>query len=121
VVVHSFIQGDLRHINGLENFRSRKEELVIFGGPPCQAFSTSNQRNRGPSNVRNFLFRDFLKFVQAQDPRPKPLGGDRRSGRIDAHRAAVVAALGPDKDATLEEVRLSLAAQGLAFGFGTIQ
>jgi DNA (cytosine-5)-methyltransferase 1 len=62
------IQGDLRHINGVENYRRRTEEFVIFGGPPCQAFSTSNQRNRGPSNVRNFLFRDFLKFVQALEP-----------------------------------------------------
>ena len=55
------------------------------------------------------------------DLRPKPLGGDRRSGRIEAHHAAVVAALGPDKDATIEEVRRDLAAQGLVFGFGTIQ
>lgn len=58
---------------------------------------------------------------QQGDPCPKPLGGDRRSGRIDAHRAAVIAALGPDKDATIEEVRGSLAAKGLTFGFGTIQ
>ncbi|MET4605363.1 DNA (cytosine-5)-methyltransferase 1 [Bradyrhizobium sp. JR4.1] len=62
------IQGDLQHINGIGNYRRRKEELVIFGGPPCQAFSTSNQRNRGPQNVRNFLFREFLKFVQAEEP-----------------------------------------------------
>lgn len=55
------------------------------------------------------------------DARPKALGGDRRSGRIDAHKAAVLAALGPEKDASIEEVRRSLAAQGLAFGFGTIQ
>ena len=55
------------------------------------------------------------------DPRPKALGGDRRSGRIDAHRKAVLAALGPGKDASIEEIRLSLAQQGLAFGFGTIQ
>src|SRR3712207_5471245 len=54
------------------------------------------------------------------DARPKALGGDRRSGRIDAHKAAVLAALGPEKDASIEEVRRSLAAQGLAFGFGTI-
>lgn len=62
------IQGDVQHINGVGNYRSRKEELVIFGGPPCQAFSTSNQRNRGPKNVRNFLFREFLKFVQVEEP-----------------------------------------------------
>jgi transposase len=55
------------------------------------------------------------------DPSPKALGGDRRSNRIEAHHAAVIAALGPGRDATIEEVRASLAKQGLVFGFGTIQ
>lgn len=55
------------------------------------------------------------------DAHPKALGGDRRSGRIEAHGEAVMAALGPDKDATLEEIRSRLAGQGLVFGFGTIQ
>ena len=41
------------------------------------------------------------------EPRPKALGGDRRSGRIEAHHDAVLAALGPAKDATIEEVRLA--------------
>lgn len=58
---------------------------------------------------------------QQGDARPKALGGDRRSRRIEAHHAAVLAALGPDRDATIEEVRRDLAAQGLSFGFGTIQ
>jgi transposase len=55
------------------------------------------------------------------DARPGPLGGDRRSDWIEAHHKTVVAALGPGRDATIEEVRSSLARQGLAFGFGTIQ
>ncbi|HEV2553639.1 MAG TPA: IS630 family transposase [Bosea sp. (in: a-proteobacteria)] len=55
------------------------------------------------------------------DPRPGRLGGDRRSDRIEAHHDAVMAALGPGRDATIEEVRASLARQGLVFGFGTIQ
>jgi transposase len=55
------------------------------------------------------------------DPRPKALGGDRRSDRIEAHHKAVMAALGPGSDATIEEVRASLAKHGLVFGFGTIQ
>lgn len=54
-------------------------------------------------------------------PQPKALGGDRRSDRIEAHRDEVLEALGPDRDATIEEVRASLAAKGLVFGFGTIQ
>ena len=55
------------------------------------------------------------------DARPKALGGDRRSGRIEAHHETVMAALGADRDATIEEVRRDLAARGLTFGFGTIQ
>ncbi len=55
------------------------------------------------------------------DPRPGRLGGDRRSDRIEAHHEAVLAALGPGRDATLKEVRVSLARQGLVFGFGAIQ
>jgi transposase len=55
------------------------------------------------------------------DARPKTLGGDRRSGRIEAHHEAVMAALGPNRDATIEEVRRDLATRSLAFGFGTIQ
>ena len=53
--------------------------------------------------------------------RPKALGGDRKSHRIEAHKAAVLAALGPDRDRTIEEMRRTLADQGLAFGFGTLQ
>ena len=55
------------------------------------------------------------------DPRPNPRGGDRRSAHIEAHREAVLAALGPDKDVTINEVRGALAQKGLTFGFGTIQ
>jgi transposase len=55
------------------------------------------------------------------DARPKALGGDRKSHRIEAHKEIVLAALGPDRDRTIEEMRHALAEQGLAFGFGTLQ
>jgi transposase len=55
------------------------------------------------------------------DVRPKALGGDRRSGRIDAHKAAILNALGSDGDRTIEEVRHVLKEQGLAFSFGALQ
>ena len=55
------------------------------------------------------------------DARPKALGGDRKSHRIEAHRDAVMAALGPDGDRTIQEMRHALAERGLAFGFGTLQ
>ena len=40
---------------------------------------------------------------------------------IEAHREAVLAALRPDKDVTINEVRGAFAEMGLTFGFGTIQ
>jgi transposase len=55
------------------------------------------------------------------DARPKALGGDRKSGRIDAHKNAIVEALGPEADRTIEEVRQALREQGLVFGFGSLQ
>ena len=54
------------------------------------------------------------------DARPKALGGDRKSHRIDAHKDKILAALGPDRDLTIEETRQALAAKGLVFGFGTL-
>jgi transposase len=55
------------------------------------------------------------------DVLPKALGGDRRSGRIDAHKQAVVEALGPEADRSIEEVRQVLKEQGLVFSFGSLQ
>ncbi|WP_294003962.1 DNA cytosine methyltransferase, partial [Sphingomonas sp.] len=39
------------------------EPVVVFGGPPCQGFSTSNQRTRGDANEKNWLYRSFVGFV----------------------------------------------------------
>jgi transposase len=55
------------------------------------------------------------------NPKPKALGGDRRSGRIEAHGATILAMLDETTDITLEELRRQLAAQGLVFGDGTIR
>lgn len=55
------------------------------------------------------------------NPRPKALGGDRRSARIEAHGATILSLLEETPDITIEELRQSLAKLGLAFGFGTIQ
>lgn len=44
------------------------KELVVFGGPPCQGFSTSNQRTRGTDNENNWLYRAFIQFVKNVRP-----------------------------------------------------
>ena len=55
------------------------------------------------------------------DVHPKALGGDRKSGRIDAHEAAIVEALGPAADRSIEEVRQVLRERSLIFSFGALQ
>lgn len=39
----------------------------IIGGPPCQGFSLSG--NRDPKDPRNSLFMDFVRFVKAYKPK----------------------------------------------------
>src|SRR5450759_1494440 len=41
----------------------KKQQKVIFGGPPCQGFSTSNQKNRDMDNVNNWLYREYIRLV----------------------------------------------------------
>ena len=55
------------------------------------------------------------------DPRPRALGGDRRSGRIEAHSDVILGVLAETPDITIEELRRLLAGRGLDFGYGTIQ
>ncbi|WP_298956029.1 DNA cytosine methyltransferase [uncultured Methylobacterium sp.] len=44
-------------------------DLILFGGPPCQGFSTSNRRMRGSANQKNWLFREYIRYVRAYEPR----------------------------------------------------
>jgi Transposase and inactivated derivatives len=51
---------------------------------------------------------------------PGPLGGDRRSSRIEAHAALILGFLDQKPDITLAEIRAELANAGVAAGIGTI-
>ena len=55
------------------------------------------------------------------DARPKALGGDRRSGRIEAQRGVILGLLAQRRDMTIEELRAALGDRGLAFSYGTVQ
>jgi transposase len=61
-----------------------------------------------------------LERVQG-DARPGPLGGDRRSGRVEAQAELILHLVEETPDVTLEELRRALAARGQRFGYGTIQ
>jgi transposase len=55
------------------------------------------------------------------DARPGPLGGDRRSGRVEAQSESILRLLGETPDATIEELRAALAEHGQHFGYGTLR
>ena len=50
----------------------------------------------------------------------KPQGGDRRSKRIEAHRAFILKTVAARKDITLAELQERLARRGARFGIGTL-
>lgn len=52
------------------------------------------------------------------DPRPGPLGGNRRSRKIEAHAEEILEALEAQPDITIQELPHELARMGLTFGYG---
>ena len=48
-------------------------------------------------------------------------GGDRRSGRIEAHKDPILALLEATPDIAIEELRQGLADKGVTVGYGTIR
>jgi transposase len=58
---------------------------------------------------------------QQGDARPKALGGDRKSGRIEAHKETILAMVKATPDLAIEELRRRLAEKALVFGEGTIR
>lgn len=44
------------------------EATVLFGGPPCQGFSYSNQRTRNKANEKNWLFKEFVRITKLWQP-----------------------------------------------------
>jgi DNA (cytosine-5)-methyltransferase 1 len=54
-------------INGF--CKSEKNDVkILFGGPPCQGFSTSNQKTRNKENETNWLFKEYLRLTKEQSP-----------------------------------------------------
>jgi transposase len=51
---------------------------------------------------------------------PGPLGGDRRSGKIEAHAPRILALVEQRPDMTLSEIRIELATAGVTVGMGTL-
>lgn len=41
---------------------------ILFGGPPCQGFSTSNQRTRNAHNPHNWMYKEFIRVATMWKP-----------------------------------------------------
>ena len=61
--------GDITQITELDNIISKEDLPVdgIIGGPPCQGFSLSG--NRDKKDPRNSLFMEFVRFVKYFKPK----------------------------------------------------
>lgn len=59
---------DIRDVEG-ESFEIDKTNTtILFGGPPCQGYSTSNQKTRSINNPKNWLFQEFARIAQDIEP-----------------------------------------------------
>lgn len=63
------ITGDITQIIDLKNLIEKKDLPIdgIIGGPPCQGFSLSG--NRDKNDPRNSLFMEFVRFVKFFKPK----------------------------------------------------
>jgi transposase len=55
------------------------------------------------------------------EARARSVGGDRRSGRVDAHKLLILGLLEATPDLAIEELRRALTEKGLVVGYGTIR
>lgn len=62
------LEDDIHNINPLEYLRANEHVSIVFGGPPCQGFSSSNTMTRNMQNPNNSLFEEFLRFVSVIQP-----------------------------------------------------
>lgn len=54
------------------------------------------------------------------DARPKAIGGDRRSARLEAHAGTIRSLLAETTDLTIEELRAALTKSGIATSYGAL-
>jgi DNA (cytosine-5)-methyltransferase 1 len=68
----NFLDGPIQNITGQDLLKAagiKKGKLdVLLGGPPCQAFSVYNHQ-RGFHDERSGLFREYIRIVEALEPK----------------------------------------------------
>jgi len=59
---------DIRKVKAVNIINPNNNPVVVFGGPPCQGFSTSNQKTRTSENPNNWLYEEFVRVVKLVKP-----------------------------------------------------
>ena len=59
--------GDIRDVDSLPE-KPPEATTIVFGGPPCQGFSTSNQRTRNAENPDNWMYRELIRVAKLWEP-----------------------------------------------------
>ena len=95
---------DLRErvVKAIKAGMSRRQAAARFGVSPASAV------------------RWFTLMQETGDVRPGPLGGDRRSGRIERYAALILELYEKTPDVTLAELKAELAEREVATGMTTI-
>lgn len=62
------LEDDIHNINPRNYIQPDERISIVFGGPPCQGFSSSNTVTRNMQNPNNSLFEEFLRFVSVIQP-----------------------------------------------------
>ncbi len=87
---------------------------AVAGGMSCRQAA----ERFGVSAASAIRWRSLERSVG--DARPKALGGDRRSARIEAHATLILTLLDETPDMTIQELRAALMERGIAAGYGTL-
>ena len=91
-----------RVVAAVDGGMSCRQAAIRFGVSASSAIRWIDQRRRQGSFV------------------PKPPGGDRRSGRIEAQAEFILSLVAEKSDITLFELKAKLADKGVAVGIGTL-
>ncbi len=58
---------DVKNIEAIDIEKGDKTS-ILFGGPPCRGFSTSNQKTRNSGNETNWMFTEYIRLIRQWKP-----------------------------------------------------
>ena len=96
-----------------DDLRSRVIAAVVEG---ASRRSVAARFGVSPSSAVKWLQR----WRSTGDASAKPMGGDRRSHRLEAHAALILGAVGEKPDITIAELQALLSGHGVAASHGAV-